>query len=825
MILKCYEIKEIPDLTLNKYQSLASTGVSGVLERHQSFLRQWHGIGLESSSSFHLIYCFDPDDQKGNRLHIYFVIQCFEDVADDLELLLLQSPLTDFYTFSPCDMPDYYFYSGATLVKKERCPSLTDGKKVHYVPHWKVNNHARLFDLFKILETVSDYTPSAYRIDLYPNKNVDVIRDELTPVIQALQGAYDIELIKNSPTNRDSYKQAIVREHEDWLKQVESNPSFRVNIYGFSKNDFAAKMILNATASEAIEEGDFSLAPIINDDNGLCSITSRLNPTSSDYCFFPDEANLPSWATTYTLQEVAPFFCLPALYDGETIDIKKETDPQFFEEGIEFGNNLQGYPVMFPIEDLSRHALFTGTPGSGKTNTMLHLVTQLHQKDIPFLVMEPAKKEYRALLTHTDFEDVYLFSPHLQSHFPLRINPFEFPKGVRLSEHINALLDVFQGSFILEGPTYKFLSSAIQKAYTNLGWDIEDVNEDEEALYPSLQDVFNNIENEIKTSSYDHEIKGNVTAFLQVRLGSLMERDAGELFNTSISTLQPKQWIEKSAIVELEVLSEQAKNFFVLLVCHYILETLRVSPQTDLPIRHAIFIEEAHNIIAPQSQQVGDSVNPKISATQYIVKMLAEVRALKEAIIIADQLPTALATEVTKNTGLKLVHRLTAQDDREQIGSAISASPIQLEQLTTFSKGKALIFHEKTMRPFALQIHEWKKPEVEYDYSNDRQLYQNINQQDSIYNAIDTALVDFNHRYITPAILELSKINEDYKKLSDEVDLMLANNAKKILLSNCKIIYKKFNRLCNLWLIDESHQNASAIKMILDSIIQSLEKN
>ena len=57
------------------------------------------------------------------------------------------------------------------------------------------------------------------------------------------------------------------------------------------------------------------------------------------------------------------------------------------------------------------------------------------------------------------------------------MNPLQFPKGVRLSEHINALLEVFQGSFTLEGPTYKFLSSSIQKSYTDLGWDIEDIND------------------------------------------------------------------------------------------------------------------------------------------------------------------------------------------------------------------------------------------------------------------------------------------------------------------------------------------------------------
>ena len=66
-------------------------------------------------------------------------------------------------------------------------------------------------------------------------------------------------------------------------------------------------------------------------------------------------------------------------------------------------------------------------------------------------------------------------------------------------------------------------------------------------------------------------------------------------------------------------------------------------------------MEEAHNLIAAESQ-VDDpqNSNPKVAATAYIVKMLAEVRALREGIIIADQLPTAMAPEVIKNTNIKL---------------------------------------------------------------------------------------------------------------------------------------------------------------------------
>ena len=84
--------------------------------------------------------------------------------------------------------------------------------------------------------------------------------------------------------------------------------------------------------------------------------------------------------------------------------------------------------------------------------------------------------------------------------------------------------------------------------------------------------------------------------------------------------------------------------------------------------------------------------------------MLAEVRALKEGIIIADQLPTAMAPEVIKNTGLKIVHRLTSQDDRSLVGSTMSASGTQIEELATYMPGNALISYEGLLKPFRMQI-------------------------------------------------------------------------------------------------------------------------
>ena len=678
-----------------------------------------------------------------------------------------------------------------------------------------MNEKARLYDLFQMLEIVAQAYPKqkecAFRVDFYPVSMSSITRNSFQPVLKDLRGENDIKLISDiESVKSDNYVRDISKEYEDWMTNIETNPHFRINVYGFADNIFQSKIILNAAGSEALSEGDFSIAPIKADSDGQLNILSRMGEYAEDYCFYPNQATLKSWSTTWCLSEAVPFFRFPVLYDGETIQISKETAPKIMGNGIYLGKDLNNYPVYVPLKDLPKHAFFTGMPGSGKTNTMLHLVTQLRKNKVPFLALEPAKKEYRALLGYKEMQDIYLFSPHLQSHFPLRMNPMEFPKGVRLSEHINALLEVFEGSFILEGPTYKFLSSSIEKSYIDLGWDIEDVNENEIG-YPSLQDVYDNLEQEIEKSSYDGELKGNIRSFLQVRVGGLMERDAGEVYNTKASTLSPEEWLNVSAIVELEVLSEQAKNFFVLLVCHYILETLRVNPNGGvddsgnlLPIRHVVFIEEAHNIIASSAQQSSsESVDPKVSATQYIVKMLAEVRALREGIVIADQLPTALTSEVIKNTGLKLVHRMTAQDDREQIGATISATPLQMERMASFTSGRAFIYHEKTLKAYEMQVAEWMKPEIDFDSSNDAELYSRIWITSSMKRTITAAFKNWYEEVSEKLYNEINELYHNATNISDKIEKALVKSQKARLLKETNKIIQKYQRLKKLWILSK----------------------
>ena len=142
--ISCFQIDQIPDLSLNKYQSLADTGIDGGLKRHESFLRQWHGICAESATSFHLLYCYLPIEPTGQRLKAYFLIQGNDTELRMLEPLLRKSPLSDFFRFKRGTLPIIRMSAGTTMTKKERVadifnPMTGKSKPVHYVPEWKMN--------------------------------------------------------------------------------------------------------------------------------------------------------------------------------------------------------------------------------------------------------------------------------------------------------------------------------------------------------------------------------------------------------------------------------------------------------------------------------------------------------------------------------------------------------------------------------------------------------------------------------------------------------------------------------------------------------------
>lgn len=712
-----YSLNNIPDLSLIKYQSLDEDSVEGAIKKCDVFLRQLQKISAIYKVTVNLWISFNTKCNIGEKISVKLALSYTQsELTEKLKSLMLKSPLSTFFNYSisyegdsPSSERKYQYKVSLKKCERKRECVLKDRNEsvpLFYVEPWKADEDARLTGLFNTMASMN--TDVTFRVALNGFDSYDKLFASLEKPINFLRNrtvnrnSQEIVLKKDEfgrSANRDIVAEETLKVYEEFLKKASTSPCFSGNVDILCDDEIVANMLINTVCGEVINEGNWDVLKF-NNNSGF----SVLEPISLHNNVLPE--SLAYWTTFYTFEEIAPFFRLPALYDGEHIEIKKETEAKSTDGDIFLGKNQNEHPITLPQKLLNKHAFVCGVPGAGKTNTMLHLCYLLWKKcNIPFLVLEPAKKEYRAL-AQTDIEELLVFSPSSGSKFPLAINPFEFPKGLSLAEHIQNLMDVFEGAFPLTPPLPALLDRSIEGIYTDHGWDTDDVN-DGEKEYPTMSELYNRLEYELEHTSYDGEVRGNMKSALEMRIGSLLRRDLGNVFDVKISSIPPEDLLKLPIIIELESMGTGPSNFMTLMLCNLIREVLRAEPlaEPEKDVRHVLFIEEAHNLIAAKTEDLAaDEANPKVAATNFIVKMLAEVRALREGIIIADQLPTAMAPEVLKNTGLKIVHRLTSQDDRGLVGSTMSANELQMEELASYLPGNALITYEGLLKPFKAQI-------------------------------------------------------------------------------------------------------------------------
>ena len=129
-------------------------------------------------------------------------------------------------------------------------------------------------------------------------------------------------------------------------------------------------------------------------------------------------------------------------------------------------------------------------------------------------------------------------------------------------------------------------------------------------------------------------------------------------------------------------------------------EHAKATRRSGAPLSHVLLVEEAHVVIG-RADGAGavDRANSKAVATRLFTRALAEMRALGEGIVIADQLPTAIAPEAIKNTSIKVMHRLVSADDRSELGQAMIFDAGQIEQAATLPPGRAFAHIEGWARP------------------------------------------------------------------------------------------------------------------------------
>ncbi len=376
------------------------------------------------------------------------------------------------------------------------------------------------------------------------------------------------------------------------------------------------------------------------------------------------------------------------------VDLPDPKEEMTLELGtiIDRGRRNPKNPVRLIRKDLNKHVFITGVTGAGKTTTCLNL---LLESKLPFLVIEPAKTEYRELATRLEQVDYY--RPNGDEHQSLRINPFALVRpSQRIKSHAGFLKNVFAAIFPMEASMPMLVEAAILAAYEDKGWDVDDdlflpggdPFKPLTGAWPTMSDMIRQLDRLIPTFGFGPEFEEKYRGSLVSRLRSLTDGTLGQVLDVRQS-LSFDELLDRTVVIELEELQGgEEKALLMALLLGGINEAIRARHARQPDFRHLTLIEEAHRLLA--RPEPGDKA--AAMAVQAFADMLAEVRQYGEGLIIADQIPAKLIPDVIKNTHTKIVHRLFAEDDRRAMGEAMMMDDEQRDYLPNLGNGEAVVF-------------------------------------------------------------------------------------------------------------------------------------
>ena len=374
--------------------------------------------------------------------------------------------------------------------------------------------------------------------------------------------------------------------------------------------------------------------------------------------------------------------------------------------------------VKLDVKSLTQHVFVTGSTGCGKSETIYKLINETKQVGTKFLVIEPAKGEYKNV-----FGDVNVFGTNPLIMPLLRINPFSFPTGVHVLEHIDRLTEIFNVCWPMYSAMPAVLKKAMLDAYESCGWDLRlSVNRlsQGEDVYPSFLDLFLSLEKVITESAYSEEVKSNYAGALLTRVESLTNGLNGEIF--SVNELSNMVLFDENCIIDLSrVGSQETKSLIMGILIMRLSEYRMTGANTpNSALKHLTVLEEAHNILKRVStEQSQEGSNMAGKSVEMITNAIAEMRTYGEGFVIVDQSPTSVDKAAIKNTNTKIVMRLPDEDDRKVSGKAAGMNDKQIDEIAKLPTGVAVVYQNDWVSPVLCKIDRMENSRVIFNEQKD----------------------------------------------------------------------------------------------------------
>lgn len=410
---------------------------------------------------------------------------------------------------------------------------------------------------------------------------------------------------------------------------------------------------------------------------------------------------------------------------GQEVIINGKSNNDENKKTIDIGrifhlNSTEKTKVQLDVDSLSMHTFVTGSTGSGKSNTVYHLLDELNNSNIkvPYLVIEPAKGEYKSV-----FKTANIYGTNPNNSKLLKINPFSFPTEIHVQEHIDKLVEIFNVCWPMYAAMPAVLKDSVIRAYETAGWDMaKSINLINDNLFPTFEDVLRELENVVNDADYSNDTSSDYKGALKTRLRSLTNGINGMIFSNK--EVSYELLFDSNTIVDLSRVGSTETKSLIMGMIVLKLQEYRMSQNIDANshLRHVTVIEEAHNLLKKTStEQNQEGSNLQGKSVEMLTNVIAEMRTYGEGFVIVDQAPDLLDTAVIRNTNTKIIMRLPEGTDREITGMSMALNKEQIQELSKLPTGIAAVYQNNWQEAVLCDIPKYKIWDLPKPKNNDKE--------------------------------------------------------------------------------------------------------
>ncbi|MCM1051304.1 MAG: ATP-binding protein [Paenibacillus sp.] len=706
----------------------AARGIAGLLnEIYQLYKEGYTTHSVQPDLALEIIWVTHPVENQPFKaaIDIYIILRAInnsqsvvEGWISDMVSLLSSTFENEKYELKECPFDDYFR-------ELDTCRSETVQTIVR---------EERLEDL------QNQYLPAAYAFDLIPTDYQDLskltnilianpncaVSFQIIPTYYSNEELADLNKInqllsmlssgiqeRNVGTMSISTAEKVSTLYK-YYTQNESKSLFSFNIAVFGGNNSLPSRVIGQLSASRHSTPNFKIhtlpaQQVFSGKNSLFSCPWIINEalTTGSHNMSVWQSGLVPQALyrlpyIITSDEAANFFRLPIGSDkvnaGLVVDETGKSSKTYSGNLINSGDIIIGKlktakdaTIGLSLKDLAKHMLITGTPGSGKTTFSVGLLDRLWKNHhIPFLVIEPAKNEYRSLIQ--SIPDIQIFTPGKNFISPFLYNPFVPPKNVKLETYKSTLKTAFAAGVTMTSPLDKIFEETVNNCYSDFRWLDTYTIADKGKVF-NITDFIKCFQDTFDEIGYTGDAR-NIGRAGVVRLKSLTN-----LFDNYFS-IPIEDILSKPTIIELAAIENtDQKALLIALVLLSILAYVNANYVGEGGLRNFILLEEAHVLLDADGSKSEGAANPTAIAQGLVKRMLAEIRSYGVGLAIADQSPRKVGIDIVALTDIKVAFRSVESQDKQILSDATGMTFGQMERLSKLKPGETFLFFNRLDTP------------------------------------------------------------------------------------------------------------------------------